>query len=61
MARAVQVSQAAARIFKMLKERPDDYSIERVAYDAGTSKSGVERALLELEENRLITIREEEL
>lgn len=57
----IVISRSAYRLLRMLRQRPDDYDVHAVASELQTSKSGVERALAELEEANIITITEEEL
>lgn len=48
----INVSKQAARLWRLLTERPGHYTIDEIKKDLQTSKTGVSNALLELEEAR---------
>jgi len=54
------VSKVAARLLRLLSQRPGQYKIEEIAADVRVSKTAVRAALTELEDAGLIQIDEEE-
>lgn len=54
------VSKVAARLLRLLSQRPSQYTIEEIAADVRVSKTAVRAALDELEEAGLIQIDEED-
>mgnify|MGYP001611613566 CR=1 FL=1 len=52
----MEVSPLAARLWRLLNERPGRYALDELRHDLRASKSAIDRALTELEERGLISI-----
>ena len=53
------VSAAAAKLLRLLSQRPGEYTIEEVAADLRVSKTAVRQALSDLEEAGAIQVEED--
>ena len=59
--RSNKMSPLAIKLWKLLTERPGRYTMQEASIDLKASKSAITRALGELEEERLLSIEEEDV